>query len=81
MLKKLMTIATILLLASCSSKVKNNEEVQSSADVKIEDKSADQNTYQSIADEQAAASLDQQTQAQIHPLKNSIDNRIYFSFR
>ena len=78
MLKKLITIATILLLASCSSKVKNNEEVQSSADVKIEDKSADQNTYQSIADEQAAASLDQQTQAQIQEVE--VQDRVLFGY-
>ncbi len=77
MLKNLLTIAAILFLASCASKVKNNDSSES-AEVQIEDKSTEQNNYQTLADDQTAAALDKQTQAQIQEVE--VQDRVLFGY-
>jgi peptidoglycan-associated lipoprotein len=78
MIKKLLTVATIILLASCSSKSKKNGEFQQEPEVKIEDKSADQSTYQSVADEQQAASLNKETEDQVQEIE--VQDRVLFGY-
>lgn len=63
MLKKLLTLTTILLLASCTGKAKRMAESQT--EVIVEDKSEEQNNYQSVTDEQQAEEMDEQAQAEI----------------
>ncbi len=77
MIKKLLTFATILLLASCSSKSKKTEEIEV-PEVKIEDKSTDQNNYQALADEQQAESLNQQAQEKIQEVE--VQDRVLFGY-
>ena len=77
MFKKLLTIAAIFLLVSCSSKVKKNDSAEST-EVKIEDNSANKNNYQAIADAEAAAALDKQTQAQIQEVE--VQDRVLFGY-
>ncbi len=77
MLKKILTFATILLVISCSSKSKKNEETQSS-EVEIEDKSTEQNSYQAISDEEQAQGLDKQTQAKIEEVE--VQDRVLFGY-
>ncbi len=77
MIKNLLTLAAVLLLVSCSSKVKKNESTEST-EVKIEDNSAEKNNYQAIADAEAAAALDKQTQAQIQEVE--VQDRVLFAY-
>ncbi len=78
MFKKLLTLAAVFLLVSCSSKVKKNDTAETTSEVKIEDKSADKNNYQAIADAEAAAALDKQTQAQIQEVE--VQDRVLFGY-
>ncbi len=78
MFKKLLTLAAVFLLVSCSSKVKKNDTAETTSEVKIEDKSVDKNNYQAIADAEAAAALDKQTQAQIQEVE--VQDRVLFGY-
>lgn len=78
MFKKLLTIAAIFVLVSCQSKVTKNDTAETTSEVKIEDKSTDQNNYQAIADAEAAAALDNQTQAQIQEVE--VQDRVLFDY-
>lgn len=77
MFKKLLTLAAVFLLISCHSKVKKNDASETAA-VKIEDKSTEQKNYQAIADAEAAAALDKQTQAQIQEVE--VQDRVLFGY-
>ncbi len=77
MLKNLLTIAAILFLASCASKVKNSDSSET-PETQIEDKSSEQNNYQTLSDEQTAVAIDQQTQAQIQEVE--VQDRVLFGY-
>lgn len=77
MFKKLLTIAAVFVLFSCSGKMKKNDSAENT-EVKIEDKSTEQNNYQAIADAEAAAALDKQTQAQIQEVE--VQDRVLFGY-
>lgn len=72
MLKKLLTLTAILLLISCQNKTKTSEE-----DFKIEEQTEHTVPYQTV-DEQQAAALDQQTQAQVQEVE--VQDRILFDY-
>lgn len=78
MFKKLLTLAAVFFLVSCNSKVKKNDTAENTSEVKIEDKSSEQNNYQAIADAEAAAALDKQTQAQIQEVE--VQDRVLFGY-
>ncbi len=77
MLKKLLTLAAIFCLISCGSKVKKNDTAEST-EVKIEDKSTEQNNYQAIPNAETAEALDKQTQAQIQEVE--VQDRVLFGY-
>ncbi len=75
MIKKLLMLAAILTIASCSSKIKQEEEII--PEVTIEDKSGVQNNTQEITQEQAEA-LDAQTQKNIEEVE--VQDRVLFDY-
>ncbi len=77
MLKNLLTVAAILVLASCANKVKKSDSSEST-EIQIEDKSTDQNNYQTLSDEQTAAEIDKQTQAKIQEVE--VQDRVLFGY-
>jgi peptidoglycan-associated lipoprotein len=76
MLKKLLTLSAILLIASCSSKVKENEEI--SSEVQIEDNSNEVANFQAVESEQDAAAIDMQTQKEIEEVE--VQDRVLFGY-
>lgn len=78
MFKKLFTIATAILLASCSSCSTKLDDGEFQTDVKVEDKSADQNAYQSVADDQQASALNKATDAQIQEVE--VQDRVIYGY-
>jgi len=72
MLKKLFTLATILLLASCHGKTKETDITKNAAETN------DSAPYQTIDNEQQAAVINQQTQAQIEEIE--VQDRILFDY-
>jgi peptidoglycan-associated lipoprotein len=77
MFKKLLITAAIFAMFSCSGKVKKNDPIETT-EVKIEDKSTEQNNYQTIADSKEAEVLDTQTQAQIQEVE--VQDRVLFGY-
>ncbi|MBP7709643.1 MAG: peptidoglycan-associated lipoprotein Pal [Rickettsiales bacterium] len=77
MFKKLLTLAAVFALISCSSKVKTDDSAETT-EVKIEDKSTEQNNYQAIADAETAAAMDKKTQVEIQEIE--VQDRVLFGY-
>ena len=75
MIKKLLLLSAILAVFSCSGKVKQEEEI--APDVMIEDKSANQNNFQEVTQEQAEA-LDAKTQKDVEEVE--VQDRVLFDY-
>ncbi len=80
MLKKILTITAILLVASCSNKVKEEakETLDQTPEVKIEDKSNEVATFQEINTAEDAAAIDAKTQKEIEEVE--VQDRVVFDY-
>lgn len=78
MLKTLIAFATILLISSCGSKERPINNDNNKNQTAIEDKSKEQNNYQSVSDEDEAVAMDEQTQKEIEEIE--VQDRVFFGF-
>lgn len=80
MFKKLLILAAILSLASCSSLLKSNQEEPAANDDFVIDEAVPQEeAYEPIEDEEAAAALTQETEADVDE-EIEVQDRVFFGY-